>query len=662
MKTINLKKIMTILLSIMLFMGIFSVGIFADDENGDEDNQANLPEASEDGRISDFTIKAYNPLNEELILDVVDSYRGDVIYVKVFDENENELNLDLFDFKGSNGLFPYRDLNIGAVHKFITSKQGIQTITATLKEDNSKQASVSFNCVEGNTEIRFVFISCDELWYKTTQVKNNEYYLNYPDAYNSDLIEKNPKTNNVRQWVQIKSYYGKYTSPYLTEVSGWPSISEYDLSTSDSNVVKTYIENDTYNSWMIEITGNGTAEITATLLSDSSIKTSMTITVENYPEKETAKTKTNQNNNYEVNKQEDKTNLVNESSSSKVTHANKESDVVLIDGPFFEYKEEIIKLWYVIAILAVSIILLIISIITRNKILVIVDTICFVLTIVMMIMMLIINKPIINYNKALDLYMNNNYKEALELLKDSEEELKQECEYLRVIDEVLNNNAQDMPNINDSDIQILIDSYNKSSDLYDSYVSLYSLIKGLSKHTSYKHEELYSLLSNKFKDYISKEISTKEVGDTFMLKDYSFKIIEKLDNTIFVIADDCYIQTSIIDNSWKEEILNFFTDVENNFINEDDLILLTRDDFKKYSSKISISKYSWWLDDISRVTRTDVNGVTHKLRYYAIGNDTASERNTNMINDTQDAGTYSYSYIDNDSIWIRPIVRINIGN
>ncbi len=655
MKTIDIKKV--ILLSIVLLIGLFYANVFADDEEGDENSQADAPVTSEDSSIFNFIIKAYNPLNEELILDVVDSYRGDVIYLKAFDESGKELDLDLFDFKGSSGLFPYRDTNTGTIHEFITSKQGIQTITATLKEDNSKQSSVSFNCVEGNTEIRFVFISSDELWYKTTQVKNNEYYLNYPDAYNSDLIEKNPKTDNVRQWIQIKSYYGKYTSPYLTEVSGWPSISEYDLSTSDSNVVKTYIENGAYNSWMIEITGNGTAEITATLLSDSSIKTSMTITVENYPEKETAKT--NQTTNSTDNKQESKTNVINESSSTKDTPISNKSNVVSIEEPTFGCKEEIIKPWCVIVALAITIILLVLSIITKNKTLIIVDAICVVLTIIIGVMILVLNKPVNDYNKALELYENGNYQEALDLLNGDEDGLKQECALRLVINEILNNNIQDTSNTIDDNIQNLISKYNESSSLYDSYTSFYSLIDELSEHTSYNHEKLYSLLNNKFEDYISNEISAKEVGDTFMLKDYSFKIIEKQSDAIFVIADDCFIQTSIIDDSWKEDILYSFTNIERNFISDDDLILLTRDDYKKYSSKIPISEYSWWLDDVSRVTKTDSNGVVHKLRYYAIGNDTASQRNTNMIDDTQDVGLYSYSYMDNDSIWIRPVLRIN---
>lgn len=660
MKTINIKKIVVILISISLLMGFLSTNVFADEEDGDENSQTNAPETSEDSGISNFAIKAYNPLNEELILDVVDSYRGDVIYLKVFDESGKELDLDLFDFKGSGGLFPYRDTNTGTIHKFITSKQGIQTITATLKEDNSKQSSVSFNCVEGNTEIRFVFISCDELWYKTTQVKNNEYYLNYPDAYDSDLIEKNPKTNNVRQWVQIKSYYGKYTSPYLTEVSGWPSISEYDLSTSDSNVVKTYIENDTYNSWMIEITGNGTAEITATLLSNPSIKTSMTITVENYPEKETVKT--SQTTKSADNKQESKTNIVNESSSTKDASTSNENDVVLMGVPTFGYKEEIIKPWCVIVTLAISIVVLVLFFITKNKTIVIFDAICVVLTIVIAVMMLVLNKPVNNYNKALELYKNGNYQEALDLLNVDEEQLKQECIYRLLIDEVINDDIQNASNTIDDITQTLISKYNESSSLYDSYASFYSLIDELSKHTSYKNEKLYSLLNDKFKEYISSEINTKDVGDTFRLRDYSFKIIEKQSDSIFVIADDCFIQTSITNDSWKEDILNSFTNIESNFISEDDLILLTRDDFKKYSSKISIPEYSWWLDDISRVTRTDANGLVHKLRYYAIGNDTTSQRNTDMIDEIQNAGSYSYSYIDNDSIWIRPVIRININD
>ena len=94
-----------------------------------------------------------------------------------------------------------------------------------------------------------------------------------------------------------------------------------------------------------------------------------------------------------------------------------------------------------------------------------------------------------------------------------------------------------------------------------------------------------------------------------MLKDYSFKIIEKLDNTIFVIADDCFMQSSIMNDLWKEEIINHFTNIESNIITKYDLILLTRDDFKKYCSKISLSQHSWWLDDISRVIKTDSNGV-----------------------------------------------------
>ena len=328
----------------------------------------------------------------------------------------------------------------------------------------------------------------------------------------------------------------------------------------------------------------------------------------------------------------------------------------------FGYKEEIIKSWCVIVTLAISIVILVLFLITRNKMFAIIDVACIVLTIVIGAMILIINKPVSNYNKALGLYENGNYKEALDLLKGDEDELRQECAYRLLIDEMLNNEIQYTLNLIDGSTQILLNKYNDSSSLYDSYTSFYSLIDELFKHTSYRHEKLYSLLNDKFKDYISNEISTKEVGDTFMLKDYSFKIIEKQNDAIFVIANDCFIQTSIIDDSWKEDILNSFTNIERNFISENDLILLTRDDFKKYCSKISISEYSWWLDDISRVTKTDVNGVVHKLRYYAIGSDSASQRNTDMIDDTQDVGSYSYSYIDNDSIWIRPVIRININD
>lgn len=347
-----------------------------------------------------------------------------------------------------------------------------------LKEDSSKQASISFNCIEGNTEIRFTFISSDELWYVTTQVKNNEYYLNYPDAYNSDLVEKNPKTDNVRQCIWIKSYYGKYTSPYLTQVSRWPSTSEYDLTTSDSKVVKAYIDTITYGSWMIEVTGNGTAEITATLLSDHSIKTSITITVENYPEKEADKTKTNQNNSSqtneqenktsqsyssETNKQENKTNLINESSNSKDAQNNEECVPVLIDGPLYEYKEKIINPWCVIIL-----IVLILSLVTKNKIFIITDATYAVFTLLLIVLMFAINKPINDYNKALDLFMKDGYKEALILLKDSNEELKKEYEYQLVVDEILNGNTKEIPAIIDSNMQILIDNYNSSSNLFDS--------------------------------------------------------------------------------------------------------------------------------------------------------------------------------------------------
>ena len=146
-----------------------------------------------------------------------------------------------------------------------------------------------------------------------------------------------------------------------------------------------------------------------------------------------------------------------------------------------------------------------------------------------------------------------------------------------------------------------------------------------------------------------------------MLRDYSFRIIEKTSSSIYVIADDCFYSASIEDDLWKEKILSYFDDVEKNFIDEDDLILLTRNDFKKYVSYIPVSEYSWWLDDISRVTRTDVNGVVHKLRYYAIGLDSQSQRGTSMIDDVQVVGGYSYSYIDNSSIWIRPVIKISVS-
>ena len=562
------------------------MSIFEDDEIDVENSQTTSPETSEDSEISYFIIKAYNPLNEELALDAVDSYHGDLIYVKVIDESGNELSLDLFDFSRSNGIFTYTGYPIG---QFLTSRVGKQTITAILKEDSSKQASISFNCVEGNTEIRFTFISSDELWYVTTQVKNNEYYLNYPDAYNSDLVEKNPKTDNVRQCIRIKSYYGKYTSPYLTQASGWPSTSEYDLTTSNSKVVKVCIDTIAYGSWMIEVTGNGTAEITATLLSDPSIKTSITITVENYPEKEADKTKTNQNNSSqtneqenkrsqsyssETNKQENKTNLINESSNSKDTQNNEECVPVLIDGPLYEYKEKIINPWCVITLLSITLIVLILSLVTKNKIFIIADATCAVFTLLLIVLMFAINKPINYYNKALDLFMKDGYKEALILLKDSNEELKKECEYQLVVDEILNGNTKEIPALIDSNMQILIDNYNSSSNLFDSYLSLYSLIDELSKHTSYKYESLYFLLNSKFKDYVSNEISTKEVGDAFMLKDYSFKIIEKLDNTIFVIADNCFMQSLIMNDLWKEEILNHFTDIESNIITKYEALLI----------------------------------------------------------------------------------------
>ena len=51
----------------------------------------------------------------------------------------------------------------------------------------------------------------------------------------------------------------------------------------------------------------------------------------------------------------------------------------------------------------------------------------------------------------------------------------------------------------------------------------------------------------------------------------------------------------------------------------------------------------------------------HKLRYYAIGLDSQSERNTSMIDDVQVVGGYSYSYIDNSSIWIRPVIKISVS-
>ena len=250
------------------------------------------------------------------------------------------------------------------------------------------------------------------------------------------------------------------------------------MTTSDSKVVKAYIDTITYGSWMIEVTGNGTAEITATLLSDHSIKTSITITVENYPEKEADKTKTNQNNSSqtneqenktsqsyssETNKQENKTNLINESSNSKDAQNNEECVPVLIDGPLYEYKEKIINPWCVIIL-----IVLILSLVTKNKIFIITDATYAVFTLLLIVLMFAINKPINDYNKALDLFMKDGYKEALILLKDSNEELKKEYEYQLVVDEILNGNTKEIPAIIDSNMQILIDNYNSSSNLFDS--------------------------------------------------------------------------------------------------------------------------------------------------------------------------------------------------
>ena len=111
---------------VVLTICLFSINIFADDENNETE--------SNNTAISSFTIKAYNPLNEELILGETDSYHGDVVYVKIFDETGAELDLDLFDFERSNGIVPYTGYPTG---QFITNRLGKQTITAILKEDNT---------------------------------------------------------------------------------------------------------------------------------------------------------------------------------------------------------------------------------------------------------------------------------------------------------------------------------------------------------------------------------------------------------------------------------------------------------------------------------------------------------------------------------------------
>ena len=351
--------------------------------------------------------------------------------------------------------------------------------------------------------------------------------------------------------------------------------------------------------------------------------------------------------------------------SSIVSNKKQESDIdvkeELIKEPTFNQKEKLMKKWYVVLVILLSFNLFILFIVFKNKIFVYFGIVSIFISLLLMILYFSFNGPIFDYNKALSFYEEGNYKEALNLLNDSEEELEEECRYRLLIDGLLSDDKEDILNIFDNDMQVLINNYVDSDDLFNEYINLDVLRQEIIKHCSYKYEKLYLLEKDKFEEYVNNEISTKDVGDKFLLKDYSFRIIEKTNSLIYVIADDCFYSSSIEDDLWKEKILSYFDDIEKDYIGEDNLILLTREDFKKYVSYIPVSEYSWWLNDISRVTRTDVNGVVHKLRYYAVGLDSQSERNTTMIDDVQVVGGYSYSYIDNDSIWIRPIIKISIS-
>ena len=349
-----------------------------------------------------------------------------------------------------------------------------------------------------------------------------------------------------------------------------------------------------------------------------------------------------------------------EESSSSVTFSIVTNEETKIDEPIFSQKDKVMKKWYVLIFIVLSFILFTLFIVFKNKIFVYFGIVSSVFTVLLMILYFGFNGPIFDYNKALSFYEEGNYKKALSLLDDSGEKLEEECKYRLLIEGLLNDNKEDILNIFDGDMQVLIDNYIGSNDLFNEYINLDVLRQEIIKHCLYKCDELYLLENDKFEEYINNEISTKDVGDDFLLKDYSFRVIEKTYNLIYVIADECFYSTSIEDDTWKEEILNYFNDIEKDYLDKDNLILLTREDFKKYVSYIPVSEYSWWLNDISRVTRTDVNGVVHKLRYYAVGLDSKNQRGTSMIDDVQVVGGYSYSYIDNDSIWIRPVIKIDV--
>ncbi len=663
-----MKKFIFLFLISFMFIGIFSFNVAAEGEDLNTNSPTEITEDNDDvEQTVNFVVKAYNPINEELTLGNIDSYRGDEINVKVFDLDNKQLDINLFDFEVTSAIYKIsKNVNGTTYPYFITNKAGAnQTITAILKEDQSKKASVTFNCVESDRNISFVMNSYNELWYVTKQnyIKGDEhFYLDYNDAYDSDFLQKSSKTGNVIESVEIICHYGNY-SHNLMEVANRPNIEEYKLISSDTNVVKTYIDALYENSdkeWIIEIVGNGTADITAVLTDNEAVTTTMTISVKNYPTKESKQATTTTNNNQKSNIDTNNEIKIDSSNGSIVVDSdiNKEE---LVEEVSFEEKEWAINMWYVIIPAILTISMWVLFFVLKNKLFMYFGIAFAAVYVMGMVLFFVFNEPTFNYNEALSLYKNGNYIEALSVLGESDENLAEECKYRLLIDEILNNDKEEASNVyaNDNDIKTFVDGYVNSDDLFNKYKNLDSLRQEIIRHTSYKYGELYFLEKSIFDDYIKNEISSKSVGDTFMLKNYSFKVIEKTNDSIYAIADICFFKQSIEDDSWKQKVLNCFNGIEKEIISENDLILLSREDYKNYVSHITVSNYSWWLDDISRVTRTDTNGIVHRLRYYAIGRDSSSERGTSMIDDTQEIGSYSYSYIDNDSIWIRPVIRIS---
>lgn len=604
-----------------------------------------------------FSVKVINSRGEDVTDGTTTAKYGDFVFVKVISNSGEELDINLFDIEINKMLVSYQ-FERG---KYLVKDEGTAIVKVKLLNDPLvRESSISFNTIKGPViGIHFIWKSDNEIFFATEEIGQNQFKLDFNTFEGITPCATNEISGNLIGWIEFLCEYSSDESASF--ISDFTTADELEVESSNTEVVKVYKDN-YYNSQIFEIVGNGTATITATYKNEVRPKESITFIVENYKSNSASTTNKSEtkpivNENSNINKND---------SSTPIVDATNRVDVLDNKLEVTEKVNKINIVYFVVPLTISGVFVALFFILGKNKnIFLITSIIALVLGLAMLGIHVADSNKVNKYNEAINLYLNDNNIEALALLdKIDNFELYEDCKYRAFIEYLLLDNYTEAKTLIENEYTVLntsIDNYQNAQNSYEKYNALIPLVDDLHSKTNYKYNELEELLIKEIKNHLKVTIGNLSIGESFKYGSYNFKIIDKTGDMAYAISDECLFSTSI-DDAWKEKTLAYFNEHEKEFISSNDLILLTRNDYRDYKNMISISDKSWWLDDISSVTRTDNYGNVHKLRYYVVGKDSENDRDTAMINDKQIAGEQSYSYADNDCIWIRPVISFRVGD